>query len=90
MRTLDRPTLSHAEILEAWTSSEQDIHVNQHGAVFYCGRNILAADANGNPDFPAIKAWCDRENYWPNVWHTNERGNVELYTLDGESVGGLV
>lgn len=90
MQTLSRPQLTLAELVEAWDSSEQDVHVNAVGIAFHCGRRIAGPDFNGNPDFAAIKAWCDRENYWPNVWVSNDHGNIELYTLDGESMGGLV
>lgn len=87
MRDTQIPT---EELAEMFGESEQDIHINARGNAFYCGRCIATSDDNGNPDFAQIKAWCDSQHYWPNVWETNERGNVELYSLDGEALGGLV
>jgi hypothetical protein len=43
-----------------------------------------------NPDWKGIKAWCNQNNFWPNVWVGNDHGNVELYTVNGKPLGGLV
>lgn len=43
-----------------------------------------------NPDWKGIKAWCNQHNFWPNVWVGNDHGNVELYTVNGKPLGGLV
>ena len=82
--------MSVEELADAFSSSEQDIHVNKRGEAFYCGKRIADHDGNNNADFAAIKAWCDAGQYWPNVWETNDHGNVELFTLEGVSLGGLV
>lgn len=81
--------LTAADIAEMFSTSEEDIHIDQHGDAYYCGRRIASRD-DTNPDFDAIEAWCHREKYWPNIWQANDHGNVELVTLKGESLGGLV
>jgi len=41
--------------------------------------------------FRMIRQWCQQKNFWPNIWHVNERGNIELVDpRTGDFLGGLV
>jgi len=46
--------------------------------------------ATESQTFKLIRAWMAKNNYSPNIWKVNERGNVELYNHNGKPLGGLV
>ena len=82
--------ISTEELAELWADHDQDIIVGDDG-IACCGNKVVAeADTDGNADYPAIRAWCEGAKYWPNIWQVNDHGNVELYDLQGDSLGGLV
>lgn len=43
-----------------------------------------------NQMFQQIRAWMKKKGFFPNIWHVNERGNLELYSSSGKPLGGLV
>ncbi len=84
--------LPFEELLEAWkddSASGEYIAVNDNGTAYY-DHKLIAPAKDGNPDFAAIRAWCEAQKYWPNVWQSNDHGNVSLFTLNGEYLGGIV
>ena len=38
----------------------------------------------------AISRWMDVNNYWPNIFHVNERGNVSHIDKEGNEIKGVV
>jgi len=90
MKTME---LDFEQLVELWRedeSSGEAIFIGPDGVARYMGCRCAEHDGAGNPDFPAIQEWCNEHRYWPNIWCVNERGNVELYTFEGEPLGGLV
>lgn len=84
--------LPHEEVLQTWNddkSSNEFISVNDKGDAYY-HQSLIAPSNNGSVDWSAIKAWATQNSFWPNVWVGNDHGNVELHTIDGQSLGGLV
>ena len=82
-----QPTFTGVKIMQ---TAAEDIIINDRGDAYYCGDLITQRDEDGNPDFEAIREWCDTEQYWPNVWEVNDHGNASLYSIWGECLGGLV
>ena len=54
---------------------------------FYFGPNIddddiTVSDLNEIPD---VVERMNREQFWPNVWHINERGNTDLLSVNADT-----
>lgn len=86
--------LTTEELLDAAAYTEEDIHIDDHGDAYYCGRQIASRDEDGAPDYRAIREWMDHKQWWPNVWEHNDHGNMSLLSIneDGSTHywGGLV
>jgi hypothetical protein len=86
------------------SSSQDYIALNDDGNAYYLNKLIVPAkrekerdgfgwretSATLGADWKGIRAWCERERYWPNIWQSNDHGNVSLYTTTGRYLGGLV
>ena len=44
--------------------------------------DITVADLS---EIPAVVERMNREQFWPNVWHINERGNTDLLSVNAET-----
>jgi hypothetical protein len=40
--------------------------------------------------FQKIRAWCDKNEYWPNIFSVNDHGNLALHDYDGKVLKGWV
>ena len=87
-----RKELPFEELVEIWQddkSSGDYIAINDDGDAYQYGKLVVEA-VEDNPDWKGIRAYCDKQRYWPNVWRSNDHGNGSLYTLKGQYVGGIV
>jgi hypothetical protein len=85
--------LPYEDLVQTWkddSSSGEYVSVNDKGDAYYQGELIVSADDGMNPDWKGIHTWANNNNYWPNVWVGNDHGNVDLYTINGKHLGGLV
>ena len=85
-------------------SSGEYIGVNDKGDAYYHNKLIVPAErdmskngmqwsrgqSTGNPDWKGIQAWSTQHNVFFNVWVGNDHGNLELHTISGKPLGGLV
>lgn len=80
------------EVMEAYEmmQSGDNIGIDEHGDA-YLGRRLVAGhDENFNADFPAIRAWCNTNKFWPDVVAVNDHGNITVYGIDGIAYGDCV
>lgn len=52
---------------------------------YYMRKEVATADTFTSL-FAELRDWCERENYWPNVYSVNDHGNVDVHSLDTGAV----
>ena len=54
---------------------------------FYFGPNIDDDDITVSDldEIPGVVERMNREQFWPNVWHINERGNTDLLSVNADT-----
>jgi hypothetical protein len=65
---------------------DSDIYVTTTGPlgawhVAYCEGRAIAHERHGNLD-AQIRAWMDRQRFWPNLWQVSDHGNIHPYSLE--------
>lgn len=84
--------LSVLQLAALWREDSEGeyIAINDSGDAYYIAHGVRGKKVASGWDWSSIRAWMDKQHFCPNIWHINERGNVELYTARGDSLGGLV
>jgi hypothetical protein len=70
------------EDAEPEVPGEEDITTRDRRTFYYCGKKIAEVtpeeyDADTDAGMRAVAAWCDQNNYFPDVWFVNERGTPD-------------
>ena len=60
---------------------DEDITTADHQHFFYLGRQIVACGPDGDDWRSAVTAWCDANNYYPNIWFISDHGNAHLLSV---------
>lgn len=60
---------------------EDEITTEDHRH-FYCFRRCIVTVGDDDEWQAAVKAWMEKEQYWPNVWFISDHGNAHLLSLD--------
>lgn len=71
------------------------IYVDDNGAAYYVAHGsvketIASRGTEDEEKFQLINQWFEKNGISLNIWHINERGNVDLMTNKGEILGGFV
>lgn len=71
--------------------SGEYIHVNDYKA-FYVAHGVKMKEIHslGQDLCSDIRKYMKDNNFYPNIWEVNERGNVTLMNSRGLEIGGLV
>lgn len=70
--------------------------IEEHTALFYKVTDAKTEQPLGEPDHlygyftfdtqnAAVKAWMDKQQFWPNVWTVSDHGNAHLMDLSDEA-----
>ena len=68
---VDSGCLSEAE---RFRPEEEDIYCEDYNGPFRYSGKVIASNKKG------LKAWMEKEGYFPNVWHISDHGNTSLVT----------
>lgn len=68
------------------------IQINDDGSVVYVahGSVMETIPVDLDDQFAGIRAWMEAKQFYPNIWQTNDHGNVTLFDSQGNDLGGLV
>lgn len=96
-KKLNERQLPTEELAQIWADDKDGeyIQIDDNGSVRYIAHGmakeiISNGETNDSVMFAAIRAWMKKKGFFPNIWHVNERGNLELYSSSGTPLGGLV
>jgi hypothetical protein len=88
---------STEQLAQIWSDDEggEYIQINDNGAVHYIAHGkameqIVPPKTASSWAFRMIRTWFKNKGISLNIWHVNERGNLELYSPSGTALGGLV
>lgn len=71
--------------------TDMTIQDTPRGYDVYCEGAIIARDcADWDEAWDEMLAWMNRNHYYPDVYHVNDHGNVDLLDGDGNVVEGWV
>lgn len=70
-----------AERNEPPEPDEDDITTSDHLTFYASGREIVRVGADDDWR-PAVRAWMERSQFYPNVWWISDHGNPHLLSLD--------
>lgn len=62
------------------TPAQEATFTGEDGEVYEMQLDDIAIDCFS--EVPAVIEQMSREQYWPNVWHINERGNCDLLSIN--------
>jgi hypothetical protein len=60
------------------------------GYTVMVGREAVARVADWDEAVRAANAWMKRNQYWPNLYYINERGNIDLLDQNGNILASWV
>jgi len=66
------------------------IEDTRNGCTVSCEGKYLGTHANFDLAFTAGCAWMEAHGYYPDVYHVNDHGNVDLLDDEGNVVEGWV
>ena len=93
MKTKELP---FEQVFEAWENDKDGDYISvlpDENRAYYCdgGSSLIEIypPKNGNI-WAGIRAWQEKEGYFPNIWFANDHGNLSLYDNKGNYLGGIV
>jgi hypothetical protein len=88
---------STEQLAQIWSEDEDGewIQIDDKGSVHYIAHGkameqIAPPKTAATWAFRLIRTWFKNKGISLNIWHVNERGNLELYSPSGTALGGLV
>jgi hypothetical protein len=86
--------LKASEDIEQEGPQEEDITLTPTGplgsqiGVGVVGGKYLGVFNTGDEAEKAVKDYCEKNNFWPNIWWVSDHGNVSLYKIQADAESG--
>lgn len=87
---VDRLNLIEDDESEDVADDEDEPHGLQEGDItttdhirWYCDGKLILTTADPDDAESQVKAWMDREGYYPDVWWISDHGNAHRISLEG-------
>jgi len=87
--------MSHEDIAAAWEDDKDGEYITvlpDENRAYYVahGKVMEEIPVRYGNIWSGINVWMNAKGFYPNIWSTNDHGNLTLHNKRGDSLGGLV